>query len=91
MPKIVGHLCQFTGLMVSRLLLLPWCSAITGCWISSDNSHSQQQLAVKYRQTIKLLPGTSWPPRVKLPQKEYTCDNSSMLTICLLFYVQSMI
>ena len=30
MPNTVARLCQLTGLMVSRLLLLSWCMAIAG-------------------------------------------------------------
>ena len=56
---------QSTNLMVSQLLLLPWYTAITGYWISSNNSNSQQQLTAGYRQTSKSLPGLSWPTGVK--------------------------
>ena len=61
----VAHFCQSTCLMVSHLLLLPWCTAITGYQTSSNKSNSQQQLTSGYRQTSKSLPGTSWPTRVK--------------------------
>ena len=47
------------------LFLLPWYTAITGYWISSNNSNSQQQPTAGYRQTRKLLPGVSQPRRVK--------------------------
>ena len=67
MPETVACLCQMTTLTVSHLLLLPWCTAITGHWISSNNSNSQQQLAAGYRQTSKSLPGMSQPTRVKTP------------------------
>ena len=43
----------------------PWCTAITGYHTSSDNSNSQQQPTVAYRQTSKLLPGVSQSRRVK--------------------------
>ena len=65
MPETVVHLCQYTGVMVSRLLLLPWCTAITGYWISSNKSNSQQQPTAIYRQTSKSLPGASPLTRVK--------------------------
>ena len=42
-PKMVTHLGQATSLMVSHLFLLPWCTAIAGYQISSNNSNSQQQ------------------------------------------------
>ena len=87
MPEIVTHLCQLTSIMVSCLLLLPWCTAITGYQISDIYHNSQQQPTVSYRQTSKLLPGASRPTRVKTTtNRNYTCDNSSLLTLCLLFY-----
>ena len=38
MPETVLCLFQSTSLMVSHLLLLPWCTVITGYWISSNNN-----------------------------------------------------
>ena len=49
MPKIVAHLYQLTSLMVSLLLLLPWCTAIAGYQLSSNNSNSWQQPTAGYR------------------------------------------
>ena len=57
--------CRSTSLLASHLLLLPWCMAIAGYGISSDNSNSQQQPIVGYKQTSKLLPGASLATRVK--------------------------
>ena len=37
--------------------LLPWCTAIAGYQISSDNSNSQQQPTSSYKQTSKSIPG----------------------------------
>ena len=51
--------------MVSHLVLLPWCTAITGYRISSNNSNSQQQPITSYRKTSKLLLGVSWPTSMK--------------------------
>ena len=51
--------------MVSHLLLLPWCTAITGYWIGSNNSNSQQQPTSGYKQTSKSLLDASQPTRVK--------------------------
>ena len=65
MPETVTYLCQLTILMISHQLLLPWCTTITGYWISSNNSIHQQQPTTGYRQTSKLLLGTSQPTRVK--------------------------
>ena len=81
-----------TCLIVSRLLFLPWCSAITGYWIgSSNNSNSQQQTTTGYRQTSKLLPGANLPTRVKTITTEFTHDNLTMLTLCILFYAWVMV
>ena len=66
MLETVSHFCQYTGLMVSSLLLLPQCMAITGYQISSTNSNSQQQPTAGCRQTSKSLPSTSPPTRVKI-------------------------
>ena len=55
MPETVAYLCQLTSLMVSCLLLVPWCTAITGYWICSNKSNSQQQPTAGYRQTSKSL------------------------------------
>ena len=77
--------------MASHLLLLPWCMAIAGYRISYDNSNSQKQPTTGYRQKSKLLPGTSLPKRVKTTTKQYTHDNSSMLTLYSLFYAQAVI
>ena len=91
MPKTVSYHCQYTGLMTSHLLLLPWCMAITGYLISCDNNNSQKQPTAGYRQTSKLLPGTSLPKRLETTTKQYTHDNSSMLTLYSLFYAQAVI
>ena len=72
---------------LSCLLFLPWYIAITGYHTSSDNTNSQKQLMARYRQMSKSLPGTSQPRKVKTTKKEYMCNNSSMLILCLLFYV----
>ena len=64
MPEIAARLYQSTSLMVSCLLLLPWCTAITGYWISSNNGNSQQQPTHQLQTTSKSLLGTSWPTRV---------------------------
>ena len=49
MLETVTHLCQLTSLMVSCLLLLSWCTAIsTSYWISSTNSNSQQQSTTRF-------------------------------------------
>ena len=66
MSKTVAQLCQQTDLMISHLLLLPWCMAITSYRISSNNNKSQQQPTAGYRQTSKSLPGVSLPRRVKI-------------------------
>ena len=68
--KIYMHIlclksCQSTSLMVICLLLLPWCTTITGYRISSNNSNSQQQPTASYRQTSKFLPEVSGPTREK--------------------------
>ena len=63
--ETVACLHQSTNLMVSYLLLLPWCTAITSCWISNNNSNSQQQTTTGYGQISKSLPGMSWPTGVK--------------------------
>ena len=68
--------------MVSHLLLLPWCMAITGYQINSNNSNSQQQPTASYWQTGKLLPGASSPARVKTTTKQYMRTNSNMLILC---------
>ena len=70
MPETVISLCQLTSLMVSCLLLLPWCIAIAGYWISSSNSNSQQQLTASYRQASKSLSGTSWPTKSENHHKQ---------------------
>ena len=59
------HLCQLIYIMVSCLLFLPWCTAITGYRISSNNSNSQQQPTIGYRQTSKSPSGMSQPTIVK--------------------------
>ena len=59
MPQTVTFHCQSTSLMVSYLLLLPRCTAITGYQINSNNSNSQQQPMTGYRQTNESLPGMS--------------------------------
>ena len=56
MPQIAVHLCQQTSIMANHLLLLPWCIAITGYWISSAHSNNQQQPTAGYKQTTKTLP-----------------------------------
>ena len=76
-------------LKLSHLLLL-WCTAITGYHTSSGNSNIQQKPMAIYRQTSKSLPGESQPRRVKPPQTKHTCNNSTMLTLFLLFYTQAM-
>ena len=90
MDKTVTYLCQSTSLLVSCLLLLPWCSAITSCWISSDNNNSQQQPTADYRQTNKLLSDTSQPTRVKTTihwiykqQVKYDNTIASYLLFCV--------
>ena len=40
-------------------------TAITGYWISSNNSNSQQKPTINNRWTSKSLPGMSWPARMK--------------------------
>ena len=65
MPETVAHLCQLTTLMISHQLLLPWCTAITGYWISSNNINHQQKLTTIYRKTSKLLPDTGQLTRGK--------------------------
>ena len=47
------------------LLILPWCTAITGYHTISGNGNNQQQLMVGYRQKSKSLPGAMQPTRVK--------------------------
>jgi len=58
--------------------------AITGYWISSNNSNSQQQPTASYRQTSKSLPGASVPTRVKT-------STNRIITLCLLFYATAMV
>ena len=58
-PETVVCLCQFTSPMVSHLLLLPRCTAVTGDQISISKSSSQEQPTAGYRQTGKLLLGVS--------------------------------
>ena len=65
MPETVIRLCQYTGLVVNRLLLLPWCKAIAGYCISSNNSNNQQLAATGYRQTSKSRSGVSSQTQVK--------------------------
>ena len=65
MPETIPCLCQFTSLMVSHLLYLPYCTVIAGYQKSSHNSNNQQHPTADYRQTSKLLPGISQPKRVK--------------------------
>ena len=59
MPEAVTRLCQYTSLLVSHLILLPWCTSITGYWISSNKNNSQQQPTIGYTQTSKSIPGMS--------------------------------
>ena len=40
MPETVTHPCQYTTLMASHVLLLPWCMVIAGYQISNDNGNS---------------------------------------------------
>ena len=54
-----------TSLLISHLLLQPWCIPINGYWISSNKCYSQQQPIACYRQTNKSSPGISQPTRVK--------------------------
>ena len=87
MSETDAHICQLTYLMVNHLIHLPWCTAIAGYWISSNNTNCQQQPTTGYEQTSKSLQGQSGPARVEPPHTEYyMCDNSSMLAPCLLFY-----
>ena len=94
MPEAVSHLCQYTGLiMVSCLLLLPWCMAITGYWINNNNNNIQQLPTAGYRQTSRSLPGVSLPTRVKTTINTimyYKRDNSSVLTLYLPLYIRAM-
>ena len=73
------------SLIVNWLPFLPWCTAITGYWISSNNSNSQQHPTINHRLTSKLLSGVSWPHKSETTTTENTYDNSSMLMLCLLF------
>ena len=50
---------QSTSLMVRNLLFLPWCTAITGYWISSNNSINPQLPTAGYRQRSKSLAGVN--------------------------------
>ena len=63
MAETVAHLCQSTSLMISCLLLLPWCTAITGYQISNNNSNTQQQLR-HWPQTYKQI-ATGWESTYK--------------------------
>ena len=66
--------------------------AITDYRTSSDNSNGQQQPMASYRQTSELLPVASQLRRVKNATiTEYTCDNSTRLTLFLLLYAQAMV
>ena len=49
MPETVIYLCRSTNLMVSCLLILPWCIAIAGYWMSSKYSNNQQQPTTSYK------------------------------------------
>ena len=57
----------------------------TGYQISSNNSSSQQQLTANHKQPNHCrvwVHQQEW----KSPLTQYMCDNSNMLTLCLLFY-----
>ena len=63
---------------LSCLLLLPWCTAITGYHTSSDNNNNQQQLMAGYRQTSKLLMDTSQSRRAKFTTNSiYVCPRGA--------------
>ena len=88
MPETVTQLCQLTSLRVICMLLLPWCPAITGHWICSNNSKSQQQPIAGYRQTSKLLPGAIHPTRVKattnkIDLRQFKYANAMSTVLCL--------
>ena len=75
----------------SCLLLLPWCTVITGYQINSDNSNSQQQPTTGNKQTNRYqiaITNIVKPPKVIAT---YTCKNSSMLSLCLLFMAKQWI
>ena len=76
---------------LSHLLFLPWCMAIAGYNTSSDNSNSQQQLKVGWRQQANHYRAQVSQEEWKPLQMEYACDNSSMLTLFLMFYTQVMV
>ena len=63
--KLPVSASRSTSLLANHLLLLPWCMTIAGYGINSDDSSSQQQPSVGYKQTSKLLPGASLATRVK--------------------------
>ena len=62
--------------MVNQLLLLPWYITITGYQISSNNNNNQEKSTTGYGQTSKSLLGQVGQWEWKLPQTEYTCDDS---------------
>ena len=61
----IAYLGQVDQPKLSYLLLLSWCTVITGYHTSSDNSNTHQQPMAGYRQTNKLLLDTSQPRRAK--------------------------
>ena len=67
MLEAVARLCQYTGLMVSCLLLLPWCIVFAGYWICSNKSYIQQlsTASYMYKQASKWLLEVSLQVRVK--------------------------
>ena len=70
-------------------LLLPCCMDITSNQKSSNESNSQQQPTASYKKQSNHYQTWFCQQEWKPPQTEYMCNNSSMLTLCLLFYAAS--
>ena len=71
-PEAVAHFYQYTGLMASHLLILPWCMAIAGYRTSSNNINtaSSNQLLDTDEQATHyqtLVHQREWKP----PQTQY--------------------
>ena len=78
---------QPNGKLPAPSTYIPWCTTITGYQINSTNSNIQQPTTTDHKQANC---NQAWVSKQewKLLQIEHMHDNSSMLTLCLLFYAQ---
>ena len=90
--ETVTHLCQSTDLMVNSPLLLSWCIAITGYWISSIIiivKASNNQLLASYRQKSNHYQA-QFHQQVKIITNKSRLCITNMLTLSMLYAYCSM-